>query len=280
MRSADGMTAVYVPAGTFRMGSDYLQTRCARELCRQYADGDSVAACQPANFGDESPSHDVDLREFWIDRTEVTNGEYQKCVLEGTCTVPAQSRSHYRSTYYGDPTYSDYPVIAVTRQQASAYCAWAGARLPTEAEWEYAARGPEGRIFPWGAAFDGSRLNFCDVNCDAGPNDVSVDDGYADTAPVGTYPSGASWVGALDMAGNVREWVADRYGPYTADPQVNPLGPSAGDLDVPRGGSWIDNPSLVRSANRGGNVPDYYRDYYGFRCVMDNQSGTAIGAEE
>ncbi len=100
VRSADGMTVVYVPASTFRMGSDYLQTPYARELCRQYADGNSVAACQAANYGDESPSHDVTLQGFWIDQTEVTNGEYQKCVLEGACTAPAQSGSHYRWTHY------------------------------------------------------------------------------------------------------------------------------------------------------------------------------------
>jgi len=261
------MLMLYVPAGAFRMGSDYLATAYARELCREYLDRDTIAACQKSNYGDESPAHAVTLSAFWIDQTEVTNSQYQQCELAGACSSPAERGSHYRPAYYGTEEFADYPVIFVRRDQAIAYCEWAGGRLPTEAEWEYAARGPGSSVFPWGDTFDGTRLNYCDANCDAGPNDPTVDDGQSDTAPVGSYPSGASWVGALDMAGNVREWVDGWYGSYTPDAQVDPRGPEHGDLIVPRGGSWIDNPSLVRSANRGGNTPDYYRDYYGFRCA-------------
>jgi formylglycine-generating enzyme required for sulfatase activity len=264
-RHSDGMKMVYVPAGDFMMGSDYLQTRYARKLCNLYSKAIGAANCQPDNFGDESPAHPVALSGFWIDQTEVTNGQYQKCEQAGACMPPNGTGSHFRPTYYGDPEYTDYPVILVTREQASQYCRWTGGSLPTEAEWEYAARGPESWIYPWGNDFDGTRLNYCDASCDAGPNDPDVDDGYPETAPVGSFPSGASWVGALDMAGNVREWVADGYGPYTADPQVDPTGPADGG-PVPHGGSWLDLPNLVRSANRGGNVPGYYRDYYGFRC--------------
>jgi formylglycine-generating enzyme required for sulfatase activity len=269
LRARDGMTILYVPEGTFLMGSDYLQTGYARRLCREYLRKDTVAACQPSNYGDETPAHAVTLDGFWLDRTEVSNAQYKKCELAGACEAPAESGSHYRSSYYGTQEFADHPVIFVTLEQARVYCGWVGGRLPTEAEWEYAARGPESLIFPWGNEFDGTRLNYCDANCDAGPNDPTVDDGHADTAPVGSFPSGASWVGALDMAGNVREWTAGWYGSYPAAPQVNPDGSAVGDLIVPRGGSWIDNPSLVRSANRGGNTPDYYRDYYGFRCVGD-----------
>ena len=258
---------VYVPEGTFEMGSDYLATAYARGLCKAYIRKDTIAACQASNYRDESPAHAVTLAAFWIDQTEVSNAQYQRCEMAGGCEPPRERSSHYRASYYGTAEYADYPVIFVTRDQASAYCSWAGGRLPTEAEWEYAARGPGSAIFPWGDEFDGSRLNYCDVNCDAGPNDPMIDDGHADTARVGRFPSGASWIGALDMAGNVREWVAGWYGPYSVDAQLNPSGPAAGDLIVPRGGSWIDNPSIVRSANRGGNTPDYYRDYYGFRCV-------------
>jgi formylglycine-generating enzyme required for sulfatase activity len=266
-RTRDGMPMVYVPGGDFMMGSDYLGTAYARQLCFAYSKTDAVANCQSGNFGDESPAHPVTLSGFWIDQTEVTNGQYQACVQDGACTPPGETRSHDRPHYFGNPDYVDYPVIFVTREQAIAYCGWTGGRLPTEAEWEYAARGPESWTYPWGNEFDGSRLNYCDVNCSAGPNDPIIDDGYAETAPVGSFPSGASWVGALDMAGNVREWVADGYGPYTFDAQVNPTGPATGD-SIPRGGSWLDLPDLVRSANRGGNVPGYNRDYYGFRCVV------------
>jgi serine/threonine-protein kinase len=258
---------LYVPEGTFQMGSDYLATGYARKLCREYIQQDALAACQQSNYRDESPAHAVTLTAFWIDQTEVSNRQYQQCELAGVCDPPAERRSHYRSAYYGTAEFADYPIIFVTRGQAVAYCEWVGGRLPTEAEWEYTARGPDSSIFPWGNTFDGTRLNYCDVNCDAGPNDPKIDDGYSETAPVGTFPAGASWVGAQDMAGNVREWVAGWYGSYTHDAATNPSGPEHGELIVPRGGSWIDNPSIVRSANRGGNTLDYYRDYYGFRCA-------------
>ena len=267
-RVSDEMIMVYVPEGDFEMGSDYQETAYARKLCHEYSKAIGGANCRSDNFGDESPAHLVTLSGFWIDQTEVTNGQYQKCVQVGACTPPKDTGSHYRSIYYGNPEYAYYPVIFVTREQAIEHCNWTGGRLSTEAEWEYAARGPESWIFPWGNDFDGTRLNYCDVNCDAGPNDPNVNDGYAETAPVGSFPSGASWVGALDMAGNVREWVADWYGPYTFDPQLNPTGPVTGE-SIPHGGSWLDLPNLVRSANRGGNVPGYNRDYYGFRCVQD-----------
>jgi formylglycine-generating enzyme required for sulfatase activity len=261
------MLMVYVPEGTFDMGSDYLGTGYARKLCREYIRQDSIAACQQSNYRDESPAHAVTLTAFWIDRTEVSNRQYQRCELAGVCSSPAERGSHYRTAYYGTAEFADYPVIFITQGQAGTYCEWVGGRLPTEAEWEYAARGPDSTVFPWGNAFDATRLNYCDLSCDAGPNDPEVDDGYSDTAPVGSFPSGASWVGALDMAGNVREWVDGWYGSYTPDAQIDPRGPERGELMVPRGGSWIDNPSIVRSANRGGNTLDYYRDYYGFRCA-------------
>lgn len=267
VRAPDGMHMVYVPEGTFLMGSDYLATGFARKLCREYMHRDTVAACQKSNYADETPAHAVTLAAFWIDQTEVSNRQYQQCEQAGVCEPPAERGSHYRPAYYGAADYAGFPVIFVTRGQAITYCEWVGGRLPTEAEWEYAARGPNSSIFPWGNAFDGTRLNYCDASCDAGPNDPKVDDGYAETAPVGSFPSGASWVGALDMAGNVREWVDGWYGSYPRAALIDPAGPERGELIIPRGGSWIDNPSLVRSANRGGNTPDYYRDYYGFRCV-------------
>ena len=162
-----------------------------------------------------------------------------------------------------------YPVIWVTQGQAAEYCAWAGGRLPTEAEWEYAARGPESNIFPWGNVFDSTRLNFCDRNCPAGLGNPEADDGYTETAPVGSYQAGVSWCGALDLAGNVREWVSDWYSHYTGDPLTNPTGPSEGDMVIPRGGCWLDGPDNARSTNRGANEIDYTRHKVGFRCAVD-----------
>jgi serine/threonine-protein kinase len=113
-------------------------------------------------------------------------------------------------------------------------------------------------------------LNYCDVNCKLGPKDETVDDGYADTAPVGSFPTGVSWCGALDMAGNVREWVADWFGYYPSERQVDPTGPSSGESRIPRGGSWLDIPDDIRSTNRGENTPNYTRYKVGFRCAKES----------
>jgi len=245
-RPADGMVMVYVPAGEFEMGS---------------TEGES----------DEQPVHIVALDGFWIDRTEVTNAQYERCVADGHCSLPGWRISHTRDLYYGNNTYADYPVIYVRWTQAINYCAWAGARLLTEAEWEYAARGPQEFIYPWGAEFDGTRLNYCDANCEFDWADKTVDDGYADTAPVGSYPGGASWCGALDMAGNVWEWVADWYGDYPSGVQTNPLGPATGDHKVLRGASWNDDSSGVYCAVRLKHGTVYGSDHVGFRCARSSE---------
>jgi serine/threonine-protein kinase len=241
------MLMVYVPAGEFEMGSE-------------------------GGRSDESPAHTVALDAFWIDQTEVTNGRYQQCVQAGSCDSPLFEFSETRHAWYGRSEYDDFPVVWITWDRAYAYCSWAGARLPTEAEWEYAARGPEGLQFPWGDEFDGTRLNWCDAECAAyhgTAEDASIDDGHFDTAPVGSYPDGASWCGALDMAGNVEEWVADRYGSYASDRQVNPEGPSSGDLRVMRGGSLAENSSSARGASRGAWDPGVALSDFGFRCAKD-----------
>jgi len=266
-RLADEMAMVYVPAGEFKMGSDDDGIKYARQLCKEYGGDDAIATCRPVAFADEQPAHTVVLDGFWIDRTEVTNKQYHRCVEAQACTPPVDSSSYTRKSYYGDSAYDNYPVIWINQQQAADYCQWAGARLPTEAEWEYAARGPEGRIFPWGSTFDGKRLNYCDVNCTGGPNDRSINDGHADTAPVASFPTGVSWCGALDLAGNVREWVADWYGRYPPRQEVNPTGPISGTSRIPRGGCWLDTPDDVRSTNRGENSIDYTRHKVGFRCA-------------
>jgi formylglycine-generating enzyme required for sulfatase activity/serine/threonine protein kinase len=243
-RSKDAMVMVYVPAGEFSMGS---------------TNADSDAR------DNEKPQHTVTLGAFWIDRTEVTNTQYRECVAAGACTAPKKSSSYARSSYYGNSSFDDYPVIYVDWNRASAYCRWAGARLPTEAEWEKAARGTDGRVYPWGnSAPDCNRVNYGGTGGCVG-----------DTSQVGSYPTGASPYGALDMAGNVWEWVADWYDStyYTISTSKNPKGPNSGDYKLLRGGSWPYSVDYVRAANRNGYYPVSSSNHIGFRCVAGSPGG-------
>ncbi|HEY9078152.1 MAG TPA: bifunctional serine/threonine-protein kinase/formylglycine-generating enzyme family protein [Anaerolineaceae bacterium] len=234
----DGTTLLYVSAGEFKMGS---------------ADADKDA------IDDEKPQHSVTLDAFWIDKTEVTNAMYARCVAAGACAAPNRMGSNSRSSYYGNNAYANYPVITVDWNQAKTYCEWAGRRLPTEAEWEKVARGTDERIYPWGnTSPDCSMLNF------SGQNNGCV----GDTTEVGKYPKGASPYGALDMAGNVWEWVADWYGSYSSSPSKNPQGSSSGQNRVLRGGSWNDGARDVRAAVRGGSDPGSIDLSFGFRCAV------------
>jgi formylglycine-generating enzyme required for sulfatase activity len=231
--SADGATMVYVSAGKFWMGS---------------SDADKQT------FDDEKPQHEVDLDAFWIDKFEVTNALYKKCVDAGNCTAPKDRTSYTHSSYYGTSQYDNYPVIYVTFDNATQYCAFAKKQLPTEAQWEKAVRGADKRIYPWGDTFDASKLN-------------SSEGGKGDTTAVGSYSSGASPYGAMDMAGNVWEWVIDWYDAnyYKNSPARNPTGPASGQTRVMRGGSWYDHSVDGRAANRyDGN--SWYNNV-GFRCV-------------
>ncbi|MGB2894553.1 MAG: formylglycine-generating enzyme family protein [Anaerolineales bacterium] len=264
-RQRDGMTMVFVPSGEFMMGTEYDDFLYANQLCKNEVL--SIVICD--SFGNEMPAHPVRLDAFWVDLTEITNQQYQGCVEDSACSSPADSGSYTRETYFGDAAFADFPVIWVTRDQAAEYCSWAGGRLPSEAEWEYAARGPENNIFPWGDIFEPSYANYCDASCALGVSDPSYEDGYPETAPVGSFPAGASWCGALDMAGNVREWVADWFSGYSLEAQVNPVGPEEGRSHIPKGGCWLDRADNLRSANRGENTPDYVRHKVGFRCVKD-----------
>ena len=250
------------------MGIDSDMARAARKLCKEGSDPAlAIGVCSPSSFTNEQPAHPVTLDGFWIDKYEVTNAQYRACVEDGACAQPVEAGSFTRIHYYDDPTYDSYPVVHVNWHMAAAYCTWTGAALPTEAQWEYSARGPEGLVFPWGNTFEQDKANYCDMHCE-GVSDDTYDDGYPDTAPVGSYPIGASWVGALDLAGNVREWVADWYAYYPMDEAlVNPTGPESGKSKIPRGGSWYDKPDDLRSTNRGENTPDYTRHKVGFRCA-------------
>jgi len=222
----DGMQLVYVPAGSFMMGSE---------------DGNS----------DEKPVHEVYLDAYWIDRTEVTNAMFERFV-EAT---GHDARPGWRITASGK---ADHPVRYVNWFDADAYCRWAGRSLPTEAQWEKAARGTDGRKYPWGNQEpDESRCNF-ELNEDG-------------TTPVGKYsPKGDSPYGVADMAGNVWEWVADWYdeGYYRSAPGENPPGPGSGTGRVLRGGSWGNVAGSVRSSFRGSDLPDVRSGSNGFRCAL------------
>jgi len=245
LRPGVGLDMVRIPGGAFLMGSP-----------------------QGEGYPDERPQHVVTVGPFWMGRLPVTQAQWEAVMGPHRCRCQGAGR----------------PVDRVSWDEAVAFChrllrcgAREGAlrgrdyRLPTEAEWEYAARGPQGFVYPWGDEFEGSRLNYCDANCEV-DWDLSADDGYERVAPVGSYPAGASWVGALDLAGNVWEWTADWYGAYTGDPQVNPTGPESGDRRVLRGVAWSNERWLVRSSYRDQLAPGVSSAIRGFRCAMSDES--------
>jgi formylglycine-generating enzyme required for sulfatase activity len=261
------MVMVFVPVGEFQMGSTDEEVDEVLQVCNVYLDGN----CKREWIEVQQPLHTVALDGFWIDQTEVTNAQYGQCVEAGACRTPTTCGGG--GPTYGDASKADHPVVCVSWHGAQAYCEWAGARLPTEAEWEYVARGPQGFVYPWGNEFDGTRLNYCDVNCTSTQADTDYDDGYEGSAPVGSFQNGASWCGALDMAGNVMEWVADWYDGdyYDNSPSQNPTGPPSGRGRGVRGGAWYYEPYLLRSSYRLWHSPGDTYDVIGFRCVMNSE---------
>jgi len=224
----DSAVYVYVPAGPFVMGS---------------SDG-----IQQAYDDEKSQQKNLDLGAFWIMRTEVTNAQYNRCVQADVCSEPDDP-------YWGAPSQSEHPVTAVDWYQANKYAEWVGGRLPTEAEWEKACRGTDGRIYPWGDDLPtAERVNYGEK--------------LDDTTPVGSYPAGASPYGVLDMAGNVWEWTSSKYADYPYKADDGRERQEGGDVRVLRGGSWFKDAGLMRCAHRTGRIPSGRDDHGGFRVVL------------
>ncbi len=235
---------VAIPAGTFKMGAQSGQK--------------NAAGYDPEAVEEEGPTHAVTLKPFGMGRLPVTVQEYGKFMKHGY-----EMRKYWADGFckFSEPEnwedqklYPNRPVVGVSWYEAAAYCAWAGGRLPTEAEWERAARGPLSARYPWGnhPPLDHSRANY----------EMAV----GDTTPVGLYPAGNSVEGLCDMLGNVWEWCSDWYREYSEAGQDNPTGPPSGEEKIVRGGSWVFSPRIVRVSDRFRYVPTYRDNSIGFRC--------------
>ncbi len=239
----------------------------------------------PAN---ERPSHNVTLDTFCMDLHEVTAGKYKACADEGKCRrapavvewpkiSEADKKTYSQLCTFDDPSKKDHPINCVTWQMANDFCSVQGKRLPTEAEWEYATRGPDGRVYPWGDEEPtAEHLNACGKECAAWGKEhqaeleplYPADDGFATTAPVGQFPKGRSRFGPYDVVGNVWEWTSTWYGDYSVEKTQNPRGPESGERRVIRGGAWNGSfASWLRPSFRYGQVPDARSHGIGFRCV-------------
>jgi len=221
---------VYIPRGQFIMGGD----------------------------GEDNPEHTVALDAFWIYRNEVTNDMYRLCVATGACTPPAELED---IPDYTEPTLKDRPVVGVNWGQAQDYCTWMNNRLPTEAEWEKAARGTDGKTYPWGETQPTCQL-------------ANLQNCFGRTADILLYPEGKSFYEAFDMAGNVQEWTADWYlsNYYAQSPTENPLGPESGEVRSLRGSSFLSNAEVLPAAHRSFLEPQMVEPDLGFRCVVSGDA--------
>jgi len=251
-----GIEQVWVPAGSFMMGTDQAAI-------------DELMKLKPPTFVagallSETPQHKVTLTTgYWIDKYEVTNKAFGAFVQDGGYKNQAywsaegwkwlSGRAGTQLPRYCQGNLPDNPVACITWYEAEAYTNWRGGRLPTEAEWEYAARGPESWVYPWGNEFDPSLCNVVDS---------------INLTSVGSFPNGASWVEAMDMSGNVMEWVNDWLGEYPTDAVENPTGPETGVKKVEKGGWWGSTLFVARSSYRHfEDAPDYGDMHIGFRVV-------------
>ena len=278
VRGKDGKDMLLVPEGWFEMGSTPEEVEAAYQLGKKY-DADT----QQSWYKTELSKRRVWLEAFYMDATEVTNREYRQFIDAGGYTQQTfwspegwqflqkdklTTPGFWTDTRFNQP---EQPVVGVSWYEAGAYCRWAGKQLPTEAQWEKAARGTDRRQYPWGnAPVSGTLANYCDVQCDQAWKDTREQDGYSYTAPVGSYPSGKSPYGIEDLAGNVWEWVQDWYAAdyYHRSPERNPVNDTPAQYRVLRGGGSPNPPAHVRAAIRSWRAPDYRNYDVGFRCVV------------
>lgn len=273
IKAFQGVDMVLVPAGEFRMGMTETEKDFAFSLCQQSEGNSQGFPCNRSWFETESPVSQQTIASFWIDRFEVSRTQYQVCVDAGACV----SLDHPSDR----TTESNPPMNELSWFEARDYCIWRGGRLPTESEWEYAARGPDDLQFPWGDEFRGDIANHCDQNCrdqdwarslyDSMVNEEN-NDGYGNTAPVGSYPEDLSWVGAFGMAGNITEWTSSQYVEYPYDGDDGrevPVDEVISIKYVVRGGSFNFAAYSLLSADRSGRTSRFRYDFVGVRCARD-----------
>lgn len=253
----NGINMRLIPAGSFIMGST---SEDASNECKKYFSDN----CEPTIFKNEEPPHTVFLDNYYIDKYEVINSQYRKCVDAGVCKPPDRNGSNTRENYYNDQKYDNYPVVFIDWDMANTYCQWRGVHLPTEAQWEKAARGTDGLTYPWGEGLSCSVVNFYTSN-----KNCVIDD----TVAVGSYEKGKSVFGVYDLTGNVTEWVQDwyqeNYYATLGNNAINPVGPNSGQYRIIRGGSYANVKLTGRSAMRFFVDPTNSGFDSGFRCALN-----------